>query len=99
MRNKTLKITLESLLEVLLNHGISLQKIESIMADLGVSSPYIERALANIMVIFPRKHEQGEGATERQKSLAGDVATQLKEMREMIEKIYSKLSITSEDTR
>ncbi|MHC1637428.1 MAG: hypothetical protein ACXQTU_04590 [Candidatus Nezhaarchaeales archaeon] len=92
LRNKTLKITLENLLDVLLNHGISVQKIESIMADLGIPAHYIERALANIITIFPQ-NQKAEKISSKEKGgqVNHDVITQLREVRELMEKVYNKL--------
>lgn len=93
MKDKTIKITLENLLEVLLSHGIQVQTIEEIMASLGVPRSYVERALANIITIFPLKETSiNKGRTNSNLELA----EHLKEVKELMEKIYSKLSLLSQ---
>jgi len=92
LKNKSLKITLENLLDILLNHGIPIQKIESIMADLGIPAHYIERALANIITIFPNKQEMKSTDNKMQKvQVDSDVMAQLREVRELMEKVYNRL--------
>ena len=100
MRSKTIKITLEDLLETLLSHGIQLQKIEEMMADMGIPRSYIERALANIITIFPRRGVKEEkelsGLNERRRDFdeRAELTAQIKEVRELIEKVYNKLFST-----
>ena len=90
MREKALKITLEELLEVLLNHGMSIQKIEEIMAELGVQRHYLERALANVMTIFPR--QDASSSNLKRAEVNFDVISQLREIKDMIEKMCNRLS-------
>ncbi|MEM4576819.1 MAG: hypothetical protein QW701_05075 [Candidatus Nezhaarchaeales archaeon] len=93
MKSKTIKITLENLFEVLLSHGIQVQTVEEIMLHLGVPRSYVERALANIITIFPLK-EASSNAEHLHSRI--ELATQLKEVKELIEKVYSKLSLLSQ---
>ena len=90
MKEKALKITLEEFLEVLLNHGISIQKIEEIMTELGVQRYYLERALANVMTIFPKQDVNSSNLKRTDANF--DVISQLREIKDMIEKVYNKLS-------
>lgn|GEM_PF-1844539 len=99
MRNKVVKLTLEVLLEVLLSHGIQLQKIEAIMASLGIPRSCTERALANVITLFP--HKEVKGATyleggERGPNDQTELAMQIREVKELVEKVYNKLFLTDE---
>ncbi len=61
MRSKTVKLTLEDLLEVLLGHGIQPRKIEAIMASLGIPQECVKRALANIMATSSQRGVKESG--------------------------------------
>ena len=93
-------MTLENLLEVLLSHGIQLQKIEEMMAELGIPRSYIERALANIITIFPQKGvKEGKelgNLSERRRNFdeQAELTAQIREVKELIEKVYNKLFLT-----
>jgi hypothetical protein len=66
MRTKIVKLTLEDLLEVLLSHGIKLQKIEAIMASLGIPRRCAEKALASVIMMLHQKGvKDASGLKER----------------------------------